>query len=74
MREASRRHRLLVTSVGDGWEPLCDFLGVPIPAEPFPKMNERVSPELMASWLNTVSESTTTRAHDGTGLSGADNQ
>lgn len=30
---------LLVYTVGDGWEPLCEFLGVPIPAEPFPRTN-----------------------------------
>jgi hypothetical protein len=25
---------------GDGWRPLCSFLGVPIPAEPFPWRNK----------------------------------
>lgn len=25
----------------EGWEPLCDFLGVPVPAEPFPRINSR---------------------------------
>ena len=24
---------------GEGWEPLCAFLGVPIPATPYPKVN-----------------------------------
>ena len=33
--------RLLVYEVGQGWEPLCDFLGVPVPAEPFPQVNTR---------------------------------
>lgn len=32
--------RLLVYEVKDGWEPLCEFLGRPIPAEPFPKSND----------------------------------
>lgn len=31
--------QLLVYEVGDGWEPLCAFLGVPVPAEPFPRTN-----------------------------------
>jgi Sulfotransferase domain len=31
--------RLLVYEVGDGWEPLCKFLGLPVPATPFPKTN-----------------------------------
>jgi hypothetical protein len=28
--------RLLVHRLGDGWEPLCAFLGVPAPTEPYP--------------------------------------
>ena len=31
--------RLLVYEVGSGWEPLCAFLGVPVPDEPFPRSN-----------------------------------
>jgi len=31
--------RLLVYEVGSGWEPLCDFLGVPVPDEPYPSVN-----------------------------------
>jgi Sulfotransferase domain len=33
--------RLLVFSPKHGWEPLCAFLGVPIPKEPFPRVNSR---------------------------------
>ena len=32
---------LLVYSVKEGWEPLCDFLDVPVPDEPFPRLNQR---------------------------------
>ena len=32
--------RLLVFDVAQGWEPLCEFLGVPVPAEPFPHLND----------------------------------
>jgi len=32
--------RLLVYEVGQGWGPLCDFLGVPEPDEPFPRLND----------------------------------
>lgn len=32
--------RLLVYQVSQGWEPLCAFLGVPIPDSPFPRVNE----------------------------------
>lgn len=31
--------RLLVFNVGDGWEPLCAFLGVAVPAQPYPSRN-----------------------------------
>ncbi len=33
--------RLLVFHPKDGWEPLCDFLDVPVPAAPFPRVNSR---------------------------------
>jgi hypothetical protein len=32
--------RLLVYRCGDGWEPLCAFLGVPVPDAPFPHLND----------------------------------
>ncbi len=31
--------RLLVYQPGDGWEPLCEFLDVPVPAEDYPRVN-----------------------------------
>jgi hypothetical protein len=36
------RERLLEWSVEDGWEPLCEFLGKPVPDEPFPHENAAV--------------------------------
>jgi hypothetical protein len=33
--------RLLVYEVAQGWGPLCDFLGVPVPAAEFPRTNSR---------------------------------
>jgi hypothetical protein len=35
--------RLLVFNVKEGWEPLCGFLKVPIPDEPFPRLNDTAS-------------------------------
>lgn len=32
--------RLLVYEVKQGWEPLCAFLGVPVPDQPFPHVND----------------------------------
>ncbi len=34
--------RLLVYQVGEGWEPLCTFLNVPVPDKPFPRLNDRL--------------------------------
>lgn len=33
------KERLLEWTVEDGWEPLCEFLGKPVPDEPFPNTN-----------------------------------
>jgi Sulfotransferase domain len=33
--------RLLVWEVTDGWEPLCEFLGLDVPDEPLPHANDR---------------------------------
>lgn len=33
--------RLLVFHPRQGWEPLCEFLGVPVPEDPFPRVNSR---------------------------------
>ena len=40
VRESVPSDRLLVFRVEDGWEPLCEFLDRPVPAEPFPYLNE----------------------------------
>jgi hypothetical protein len=38
--------RLLEWQPGDGWEPLCERLGVPVPDDPFPRLNTS------EEWLN----------------------
>jgi len=35
--------RLLVWDPSEGWEPLCDFLEVDVPAEPLPRLNDTMS-------------------------------
>ena len=35
--------RLLVWQVKEGWGPLCHFLGLPVPKEPFPNVNDNPS-------------------------------
>jgi len=39
VRAGVPRERLLDWTPGDGWEPICDRLGLPVPAEPFPVTN-----------------------------------
>ena len=39
VRGAIAPERLLVFDVAEGWQPLCDFLGVAVPDTPFPRTN-----------------------------------
>jgi hypothetical protein len=49
--------RLLVFEAKEGWAPLCEFLDVPVPAEPFPRVNDtaefkrRVAAATVISWI-----------------------
>ncbi len=39
VRAAIAPERLLTYDVAEGWQPLCDFLAVPVPGSPFPRTN-----------------------------------
>ena len=39
VRAETPPERVLVYSVSQGWDPLCAFLGVPVPPTPFPRVN-----------------------------------
>ena len=41
VRAAFAPDRLLVYDVAEGWAPLCRFLGVAVPAAPFPRRNAK---------------------------------
>jgi hypothetical protein len=43
--------RLLIFTVDQGWEPLCKFLGVPVPAAPFPNVNDRAQIKQMLAGM-----------------------
>lgn len=61
--------KLLVFDVKQGWEPLCAFLGVPVPDQPFPHLNESkgsIHARLFQFWLETTSP----RARAGWALGG----
>lgn len=36
-------HRLLVHELGQGWQPLCGFLGRPVPDQPFPHVDDQTA-------------------------------
>jgi hypothetical protein len=47
VRETIDPARLLVFDVKEGWEPLCRFLGVAQPDEPFPRLNDTATIQAM---------------------------
>lgn len=47
VKAAIPAERLLVYEVKQGWGPLCEFLGVPEPDEPFPRVNSRADTSAM---------------------------
>lgn len=44
--------RLLVFEAREGWEPLCKFLGVPVPDTPYPKVNTREEMAALSATAN----------------------
>jgi Sulfotransferase domain len=47
VRDTIEPKRLLVFDVREGWGPLCRFLEVPVPSEPFPRLNDTASTQAM---------------------------
>jgi hypothetical protein len=43
--------KLLVFEPGDGWAPLCAFLGVPVPDEPYPQVNSTAEFQAMVAGM-----------------------
>lgn len=43
IRSVTPKERLLEFKLADGWEPLCHFLGKPVPDVPFPRENDSAS-------------------------------
>jgi len=48
------KENLLVFSAADGWEPLCNFLNVPVPPIPFPSVNTRKDLDTIRNMLDTI--------------------
>jgi hypothetical protein len=55
VKAAVPAERLLVYEVGQGWAPLCEFLGVPVPDTPFPQVNSREEFQARASRRDALS-------------------
>jgi hypothetical protein len=51
VRDAIDPARLLVFDVREGWTPLCRFLEVPVPDEPFPRLNDTATTKAMIQSL-----------------------
>ncbi len=52
VQAAFAQERLLTYNLGDGWEPLCQFLGEPVPDVPYPRSNSREQSKSMMSEVN----------------------
>ena len=50
--------RLLVFDVREGWAPLCRFLEVPIPDEPFPRLNDTATTQAMIRMMRESTRKT----------------
>jgi hypothetical protein len=57
------KDKLLIMDIKDGWEPLCKFLGKPVPDKPFPRGNEtavlnamgqKILLQLLLIWLGII--------------------
>lgn len=49
VRSLVPKEQLLEMNLSDGWEPLCKFLGVPVPDEPFPRANDGAAADKYAT-------------------------
>ena len=52
VRDSVDPARLLEFEVREGWAPLCRFLDVPIPDEPFPRLNDTATTQAMIRMMN----------------------
>ncbi len=67
IKNAFDSDRLLVFEAKDGWEPLCNFLGVPVPKEPYPHINSKEEFEAVFELLRSPIGA---RAMNGDGMNG----
>lgn len=65
--------RLLVWNPEEGWDPLCEFLELPVPAEPLPRLNDTISfrEGIIGGALDVLNEWWDARERPASGLHGA---
>ena len=65
--------RLLVWNPADGWDPMCDFLEVAVPAEPMPRLNDTNSfrEGIVGGAIDIINEWWDARERPDSGLHGA---
>ncbi|KAH8898634.1 hypothetical protein GQ53DRAFT_635203, partial [Thozetella sp. PMI_491] len=51
IEESVPKDNLLIMTVDQGWEPLCKFLGKPVPDEPFPRANDAEAADKYAAGI-----------------------
>jgi hypothetical protein len=73
VRRTVPAERLLVWNPRDGWEPLCEFLEVDVPAEPLPRLNDTASfrEGIIGGALDSLNEWWQARDRPTEGLHGA---
>jgi hypothetical protein len=54
VRDTIDAGRLLEFDAREGWEPLCRFLEVPVPSEPYPRLNDTASTQAMIQRMRDV--------------------
>ncbi|KAJ3076414.1 hypothetical protein HDU98_003277 [Podochytrium sp. JEL0797] len=54
VRRVVPKSQLLEFSVSEGWAPLCAFLGVPVPKEAFPNVNDTKQFQSYTRWMERV--------------------
>jgi len=55
VRRRVPENRLLVYEVKQGWGPLCEFLGVEVPDEPFPRLNDMAEMQRRMRGIRAIS-------------------
>ncbi len=73
VKEIVPADRLLVWNPGGGWDPLCEFLGVAVPVEPLPRLNDTLSfrEGIIGGALDVLGEWWNGRERPAEGLHGA---